>query len=226
MKVFGGAAREWARRERRDGPEDARRHSVGPPAASGRGAQAVDQPRVGPAAGQRPARRRPIAQGAGFTQLWVRLHFASPLLPLRCSPGTARSAWTATAARRSPSTNPPLLHARLARTWFSGPPIARRGGIGPSVGPGRPGTADVGRLFRSAIEVPEDGDTFATNAAQKASPEQARHLGRWILADDSGLAVDALGGGPAVRPAPHCRPGATDQANNEKLLAELGGCAA
>ena len=39
--------------------------------------------------------------------------------------------------------------------------------------------------FSEAIEVVEDGDTFAANAALKAT-EQARHLGRWVLAEDSG----------------------------------------
>ncbi len=47
-----------------------------------------------------------------------------------------------------------------------------------------------------AIEVVEDGDSFAANARLKAS-QQAVHLGRWVLADDSGLAVDALGGARA-----------------------------
>jgi XTP/dITP diphosphohydrolase len=48
-----------------------------------------------------------------------------------------------------------------------------------------------------AIDVAEEGDSFAANARRKAS-EQARHLGRWVLADDSGLEVDALGGAPGV----------------------------
>ena len=46
-------------------------------------------------------------------------------------------------------------------------------------------------------DVVEDGDTFAANARKKAS-EVARSLGRWTLADDSGLAVDALDGAPGV----------------------------
>ncbi len=48
-----------------------------------------------------------------------------------------------------------------------------------------------------AMEVVENGDTFAANAALKAT-QQARHLNRWVLADDSGLEVDALGGAPGV----------------------------
>ena len=51
--------------------------------------------------------------------------------------------------------------------------------------------------FPTAIDVVEDGDTFAANAVLKAT-QQAEHLGRWVLADDSGLEVDALGGAPGV----------------------------
>jgi non-canonical purine NTP pyrophosphatase (RdgB/HAM1 family) len=54
--------------------------------------------------------------------------------------------------------------------------------------------------FRDAIQVAEEGDTFAANARLKASV-QAKHLRRWVLADDSGLAVDALGGAPGVHSA-------------------------
>ena len=43
-----------------------------------------------------------------------------------------------------------------------------------------------------SIEVVEDGMTFAENARKKAV-QQARHLGRWVLGEDSGLAVDSLG---------------------------------
>jgi len=74
--------------------------------------------------------------------------------------------------------------------------------------------------FPAAIQVVEDGTTFAENAAKKAS-QQARHLGQWVLADDSGLAVDALGGAPGVYSARYAGPDANDQANNARLLAEL-----
>ena len=43
------------------------------------------------------------------------------------------------------------------------------------------------------------------------------------LADDSGLEVDALGGGPGVRTRRYAGPNATDADNNEKLLGELAG---
>lgn len=72
-----------------------------------------------------------------------------------------------------------------------------------------------------AIDVVEDGDSFAANAALKAVG-QARHLGRWVLADDSGLEVDALDGGPGVYSARHAGPDATDDENNQCLLAGLG----
>jgi XTP/dITP diphosphohydrolase len=74
--------------------------------------------------------------------------------------------------------------------------------------------------FPDPIDVVEDGATFAENAAKKAS-EQARHLGQWVLADDSGLAVDALEGAPGVFSARYSGPAATDASNNEKLLGAL-----
>ncbi len=74
--------------------------------------------------------------------------------------------------------------------------------------------------FPDAIEVVEDGDTFAANAELKAV-QQARHLGLWVLADDSGLAVDALNGAPGVISARYSGPGATDDSNNLKLLDAL-----
>jgi XTP/dITP diphosphohydrolase len=48
-----------------------------------------------------------------------------------------------------------------------------------------------------AIDVVENGDSFSANAVLKASG-QAKHLGRWVLADDSGLEVDFLGGAPGI----------------------------
>ena len=59
--------------------------------------------------------------------------------------------------------------------------------------------------YPQAIEVVEDGDTFAANAALKAT-QQARHLGQWVMADDSGLAVDALDGAPGVFSARYSGP--------------------
>ena len=66
-------------------------------------------------------------------------------------------------------------------------------------------------------EVVEDADTFAGNARKKAS-ETARALGQWVLADDSGLAVDALKGAPGVHSARYAGQPTDDAANNRKLL--------
>ena len=72
----------------------------------------------------------------------------------------------------------------------------------------------------TAIEVEESGDTFAENAALKAT-QQARHLSRWVLAEDSGLTVDALRGAPGVFSARYAGEHGDDESNNDKLLAEL-----
>lgn len=68
----------------------------------------------------------------------------------------------------------------------------------------------------------EDGETFETNAAIKAR-YGLRSSGLPTLADDSGLEVAALGGGPGVRTRRYAGEDATDEANNRKLLAALDG---
>lgn len=75
--------------------------------------------------------------------------------------------------------------------------------------------------FPEAIQVAETGATFAENAALKAA-RQARHLDRWVLGEDSGLTVDALGGEPGVLSARYSGPGAIDESNNRLLLERLG----
>lgn len=75
--------------------------------------------------------------------------------------------------------------------------------------------------YDDVLEVVEDGDSFAANARKKAS-EQAQHLKAWVLADDSGLEVDALDGRPGIYSARYAGPEATDQQNNQHLLQELG----
>ena len=67
--------------------------------------------------------------------------------------------------------------------------------------------------------VPETGLTFVENALLKARAA-ARQSGLAALADDSGLAVDALGGAPGIHSARYAG-GAGDAANNDKLLHEL-----
>ena len=71
-------------------------------------------------------------------------------------------------------------------------------------------------------EVDETGSTFEANARLKARAG-ARVTGLPTLADDSGIEVDALEGGPGVRTRRYAGPDATDQANNAKLLAALQG---
>ena len=71
-------------------------------------------------------------------------------------------------------------------------------------------------------EVQETGGTFAVNAALKAR-FYARISGLPTLADDSGLEVDALGGGPGVRTRRYAGERATDAQNNAKMLTALEG---
>jgi XTP/dITP diphosphohydrolase len=69
---------------------------------------------------------------------------------------------------------------------------------------------------------PEDGDTFVANALIKAR-HAARVSGLPAIADDSGLAVDALGGRPGIHSARYAGEACSDEDNNERLLAELAG---
>ncbi|BCU08182.1 RdgB/HAM1 family non-canonical purine NTP pyrophosphatase [Allochromatium tepidum] len=69
-------------------------------------------------------------------------------------------------------------------------------------------------------EAEETGLTFVENAILKAR-NAARHSGLPAIADDSGLEVDALRGAPGIYSARYAGPGATDEANLRKLLADL-----
>jgi XTP/dITP diphosphohydrolase len=71
-------------------------------------------------------------------------------------------------------------------------------------------------------EAEETGLTFVENAILKAR-HAARASGLSAMADDSGLEVDALGGAPGVFSARYAGSGASDEANNQKLLRELEG---
>ncbi|MGD9651947.1 MAG: XTP/dITP diphosphatase, partial [Candidatus Dadabacteria bacterium] len=75
--------------------------------------------------------------------------------------------------------------------------------------------------LESPPEVVEDGETFMDNALKKARTI-AKFSGKPALADDSGLAVDALGGRPGVYSARYSGDDATDEKNIDKLLGELG----
>jgi len=81
------------------------------------------------------------------------------------------------------------------------------------------GSADVGRTVPEATE---DGQTLAENARLKAT-HYARCLSEWVLSDDTGLEVDALGGAPGVRSARYAGDGATMADNRARLLSELAG---
>jgi len=76
------------------------------------------------------------------------------------------------------------------------------------------------RSLETPVEVEEDRDTFVGNARKKAR-EIAAASGVNCLADDSGLEVDALGGGPGVRSARYAGDSASDAENNAKLLEAL-----
>ena len=67
----------------------------------------------------------------------------------------------------------------------------------------------------------EDADTFLGNARIKALAAHEASGGLAALADDSGLEVDALGGAPGVYSSRFAGEDATDEDNNEKLLADL-----
>lgn len=71
-------------------------------------------------------------------------------------------------------------------------------------------------------EVEETGTTFAENAYLKAA-SACEATGLPAIADDSGIAVDALNGGPGIYSARYGGPDATDKDRNKKLLGELDG---
>lgn len=100
-------------------------------------------------------------------------------------------------------------------------------------GAAAPHGVDVAALpgFASLPEVEEDGATFEANARKKAECYSRAAPAQLVLADDSGLEVDALGGAPGVRSARYAgdglgpQSGSRDAANNAKLVRELVGVA-
>ena len=79
--------------------------------------------------------------------------------------------------------------------------------------------------FDSLPGVREDGATFEANARKKAEHYSRFAPGEIVLADDSGLEVDSLGGAPGVHSARYAATSpegnADDRANNVRLLHEL-----
>jgi XTP/dITP diphosphohydrolase len=76
--------------------------------------------------------------------------------------------------------------------------------------------------FRPLPDAVEDGQTFTENARKKAM-HYAGLLNRWVLADDSGLEIDSLGGAPGVRSSrfagvENCDPSVRDRANTQMVL--------
>jgi len=74
--------------------------------------------------------------------------------------------------------------------------------------------------FPEVGEIEESGETFEENALIKAR-EVANITGYIAMADDSGLAVDALDGKPGVYSARYAGEGAGDEANNRKLIEDM-----
>jgi XTP/dITP diphosphohydrolase len=89
--------------------------------------------------------------------------------------------------------------------------------------------------FSSLPTVVEDGATFEENARKKADSYSLAVPGELVLADDSGLEIDALGGAPGVHSARYAAPdlkniephlaecNTDDEANNARVLRELRG---
>ena len=76
--------------------------------------------------------------------------------------------------------------------------------------------------FEKVGAATEDADTYSGNASAKAS-YYAKMTGEWVVADDSGLEVQALAGAPGVFSARYGGPNASDSQRRLKLLTELTG---
>jgi XTP/dITP diphosphohydrolase len=85
----------------------------------------------------------------------------------------------------------------------------------------------IAKELDPAVTWDETGDTFLANAKIKADVVsalvRAKAPGAAVLADDSGLCVDALGGAPGVHSSRYAGVDGDDAANNAKLLRALDG---
>jgi XTP/dITP diphosphohydrolase len=79
--------------------------------------------------------------------------------------------------------------------------------------------------FEDVPEIVEDGVTFSENALIKARAVSSMKWAKKyvVIADDSGIEVDALNGAPGVKSARYAGPDASDEENNNKLLSDLSG---
>ena len=71
-------------------------------------------------------------------------------------------------------------------------------------------------------DVVEDGNTFEENSIKKAV-EISKFLNMYVIADDSGIAAEALEGRPGIYSARYAGIGATDDDNNKKLIEDMKG---
>lgn len=83
----------------------------------------------------------------------------------------------------------------------------------------KPAGISVEPLPDDVVLPPEDGETFQDNALAKARAAAAA-TGRVVIADDSGIEAQALGGAPGVRSARFAGEHATDEENLKRLLRE------
>ena len=74
--------------------------------------------------------------------------------------------------------------------------------------------------YPDAPEVEETAETFVGNATLKAT-QLAPALGAWVIGEDSGLCVPALGGAPGVYSARYAGTHGDDNANNDRLLRDM-----
>lgn len=88
--------------------------------------------------------------------------------------------------------------------------------------------AELGRLLGCTVRPVEDwdppiedGSTFLANARIKARAGAQRHPGEWVVADDSGIEVDALDGAPGIHSARYGGDGLDDAGRVTALLSAV-----